>query len=164
MSNQNPDWQEIPDPHAPTLRRLAARWGEQRTNADIPLSIHCRLQDESDLLHWIMLIAVDNQANAYRRYDLKSRFIGDAVAQYFGIDVGQEWRMSEIGPPFADRWFGVGDRVLARRAPCSFHGSPYLTGFDFTHFEMLVLPYSSDASAIDVLLAAFDMSMRRQEP
>lgn len=162
MADQTAYWQEKPRPQAVTLQRLAARWQEQRGDAALPASHHSQLRDDPDLVPWVMLVAIEPQPNSFRPYDLRNRFIGYEAAQYFGVEEGLERLLSELGSPFAERWFDVVDRILATKAPGCFQGSPHLTGYDFTHFEMLVLPYSRDGATIDVLLAAFAMSMLRQ--
>jgi hypothetical protein len=159
MRRDNSQWNETVEPRDSGLLRLRRRWQELRAGDAVPLTTRYDPQDVPDLLPWTMLVDVENAPNVYRPFDLRSRFIGSAVGQYFGVDGEQRVTMSEIGSPFAERWFNVIDRVLATQGCCCFDGAPYRTGFDFLHCELLVLPFSTDGAAIDSLLAAFAVSM-----
>jgi hypothetical protein len=160
MHRDSSHWYETMAPRDGGLLRLRQRWQQLCTGNTVPLTTRYDPQDVPDLLPWTMLVDVENAPNAYRPFDLRSRFIGSAVGQYFGADGDQHITMSEIGSPFAERWFSVVDRVLTTQGCCCFDGAPYRTGFDFMHCELLVLPFSTDGAAIDSLLAAFAVSMR----
>lgn len=159
MHQENARWQETPEPHDRSLSRLRRRWQALHVEGAVPLTTSYDPQSVPELLPWTMLIDVENAANPYRHFDLRSRFIGSAVGQYFGVEGQQRLVMSEIGEPFAERWFDVVDRVLETRSGRSFSGAPYRTGFDFLHCELLVLPFSTDGTTIDSLLAAVALSM-----
>lgn len=118
-----------------------------------------RPSDHADLFSWMVLADVEQQPNDYRPYDMQVLFIGSDIAQYFGADGSQRLRLSTVGAAFADRWFTAVDRILATRAPCSFLGTPYLTGFAWANFEMLLLPFADGGADIKSLLAAFSMSL-----
>ncbi len=162
MHRDSSHWHETMAPRDAGLLRLRQRWQQLRSGDTVPLTTRYDPQDVPDLLPWTMLVDVENTPNTYRPFDLRSRFIGSAVGQYFGADGDQYITMSEVGSPFAERWFNVVDRVLATQGCCCFDGAPYRTGFDFMHCELLVLPFSTDGAAIDSLLAAFAVSMRRR--
>lgn len=162
MRQENARWQETPEPRDCRLLRLRQSWQTMHAERAIPLTTSYDPQHVPELMPWTMLVDIQEMPNPYRPYDLRSRFIGSAVGQYFGVEGQQQLVMSEIGEPFAERWFDVVDRVLATRSGCSFSGAPYRTGFDFLYCELLVLPFSTEGTAIDSLLAAVALSISKR--
>lgn len=134
-------------------------WRNWSTDRPIPLTTTFDPDHDAALLPWTMLADIEWQQNAFRAYDLRARFVGSAVSQYFAVDGQRTPLMSEIGQPFAERWFEVADRTLAARSCLCFSGAPYQTGFDFANLEMSVLPFTTDGVTIDSLLVAFAMSL-----
>ena len=67
------------------------------------------------LMPWIILVDILPQPNAFRIYDLRSRFMGSSFCQFFGVDDQQHLLVSEIGSPFAERWFDDGPLGDVRR-------------------------------------------------
>jgi len=161
MIEQDKRWIEATEPRDPRLVRLRGRWQLWQSDCAIPPTHRFDPQHDAELLPWTMLIDIEARPNPYRAFDLKSRFIGSSVAHYFGAEDSQRVHVSDLGDPFAERWFDVVDRVVAAQSWRCFHGAPYDTGYAFTHFEMLVLPFTTDEAKIDSLLAAFAMSMVR---
>ena len=159
MIEQGKRWIETSEPRDPRLVRLRGTWQMWQSDCDIPPTHRFDPQHDTELLPWTMLIDIAARPNPYRAFELRSRFIGSAVAHYFGTEDRQRVNVSDMGDPYAERWFEVADRVLAARSYRCFHGAPYDTGYAFTHFEMLVLPFTTDGTSIDSLLAAFAMSM-----
>jgi hypothetical protein len=159
MTEQDNRWIEIAEPRDPRLVGLRGNWQLWQSDGAIPPTHRFDPQHDSELLPWTMLVDIEARPNPYRAFDLTSRFIGSSVAHYFGAEDRQRVSVSEIGDPFAERWFEVADRVVAARSCCCFQGAPYDTGYAFTHFEMLILPFTTDEVTIDSLLAAFAMSM-----
>ena len=159
MIEPDKSWTEIDLPRDPRLVRLCGTWQLWQSDCAIPPTHRFDPQHDAELLPWTMLVDIEARPNPYRAFDLRSRFIGSAVAHYFGTEDRQHVNVSELGDPYAERWFDVVDRVVAARSCRCFQGAPYETGYAFTHFEMLVLPFTTDGEKIDSLLAAFAMSM-----
>lgn len=162
MRPEEARWREMPAPLDLQLRRLQTLWSAWRDQAPLPPTSRFDPESVATLMPWIILVDILPQPNAFRIYDLRSRFMGSSFCQFFGVDDQQHLLVSEIGSPFAERWFDVVDAVLQTGACRSFEGSPFQTAYPFAHFEMCVLPFTAEGSRLDSLLAAFAMSMFRR--
>jgi hypothetical protein len=163
MRQDDSRWRRIRGLQDPALKRLHDLWLTWRGAESLACTTHFDPQSVTDLMPWIVLADIVPAVGDGRAYDVETRFVGSAFSQYFSADHGQRMKLSVIGAPFSERWFEVADIVLAEGDCCSFVGSPYLTNFPFTRFEMCVLPFTTDGKRLDSLLLAFAMSLVRRE-
>ena len=113
------------------------------------------------LLPWIGLIEFDGHPNRHRRYDALYRYVGSTRAELFKTTRMTGRYVSSLLDP--ERWFGVYDALIARRAPLVVRGRPYRVGKAFLRFEMLMLPLcrNDDVEGRDI---AFNLSYVQVEP
>ncbi|MBI2255254.1 MAG: hypothetical protein HYU58_11590 [Proteobacteria bacterium] len=163
MQQEDSRWHRIDGPLDAKLKGLRDLWLIWRGTETLAPTSRFEPQSVTDLMPWIVLADVIPGTEGTRDYDIETRFIGSAFAQYFSADHGQRMKVSAIGAPFTERWFNVADAVLAQRDCCSFLGAPYLNNFPFTQFEMCVLPFTTDGARLDSLLFAFAMSLVKRD-
>jgi hypothetical protein len=132
----------------PLLRRLYQYWDQERGNRPMPT------RDSVDpikmryiLGHLALIDVVSNQA------DFRVRLHGTELVSRLGSDFTGK-TLDEV--PFIDlrrlalTWF---TSVVERRAPHHEKVDQIIDGFT-RHFEALVLPYSTRAAAVDLMLLA----------
>lgn len=144
MTNSELHWQPIKQIQSQSLHRLLETWQQWAIEDGIPYRRRFDPADFPTLLPWIVLGEIVERPNETRNYDILYRYLGTQFTQFFAAGSTTRMHLSEVGPPYTERWFTMTDRVLTARAPCFFGGAPYGTEYDYLNLEMLALPFARD--------------------
>ncbi|TDQ83159.1 hypothetical protein A8950_1444 [Dongia mobilis] len=147
-------WHPQPGPQDSGLHHLEKAWRDWAREDGLPFRPRFDPMAFPKLLQWMMLGEIVDRPNDTRPYDVLGRYLGREIEHYFATANFTRRHLSEVGPVYAERWFGVIDQAIAARAPICFHGSPYRTGFDFIRLEMLTLPFARSQHEVGYILFA----------
>jgi hypothetical protein len=145
------------------LRQLEAAWGAWPKRGVLPPRSAFDPIDFPRHLPWLLLLEFEGHANPYRPYDGLYRYLGSSLSELFKARQLTGTYVSALSDPFPERWFGVYDRLIARRGPLVVRGRPYLVGRSFMRFELLLLPLcrNEDAEGREV---GFSLSCVQERP
>ncbi len=97
----------------------------------------------------MLLLEVEKQANRYRKYDMRLRYLGTALAETLKSEGLTGTTISALPDPFPDRWFPGFDRLRETAALLTVRGKPYLVDKAHLRFEMLYLPLARNEGGAD---------------
>ena len=130
------------------LQGLEAAWHNWATAGGMPSRDVFDPMNFPEILPWMILAELVDKPNEARPYDMYFRYIGTEFARYFNAHAVTRMLLSEVGPPYTERWFAVADVVKKAKAPRYFKGAPFGTGYEYIALEMLALPFTrADAPA-----------------
>lgn len=155
MNNDRSSWRPRSGIASPHLGALLGAWRNWAGEDVIPQRSRFDPFEFPAILPLMILGEVTDQPNHARPYDLMFRYIGSQFSTFFDAGKVTRARLSEIGPPFEERWFAVADAVMAAAAPCCFEGAPYGTTYEHVLLEMLALPLARPSGEIGFIIAAF---------
>jgi hypothetical protein len=155
MAHDPSRWQPRPEIDSPQLGALLTAWRKWAEEDRIPLRSRFDPFEFPPILPLMILGEITDQPNHARPYDVMFRYIGSQFSTFFDAGKVTRARLSEIGPPFDERWFAVADAVIAAAAPCYFQGAPLGTAYAHVSLEMLALPFARRGGEIGFVLNAF---------
>ncbi|MBL8709342.1 MAG: PAS domain-containing protein [Rhodospirillaceae bacterium] len=158
MAADRTRWQPKPGVESPHLRTLLAAWRGWAREDGMPRRTRFDPFEFPPLLPLMVLAEIIDQPSPTRAYDVMYRYIGSEFSTFFDAGKVTRARLSEIGPPFDERWFAVADPVMAAASPCFFEGAPYGTAYEHVSLEMLALPLARPAGETGFILCAFARS------
>jgi len=148
-------WKKKAGIESATLQNLETAWQGWTTEDGMPRRDRFDPMNFPDVLPWMILAELVDQPNEARPYDMYFRYIGTEFARYFNAQSVTRMLLSEVGPPYTERWFAVADAVKKANAPRYFKGAPFGTGYDYIALEMLALPFAKEAGKVDFILCSF---------
>ncbi|WP_303977934.1 PAS domain-containing protein [Dongia mobilis] len=155
MAADKARWKKKEALDSPALLALEAAWRDWATADGLPKRACFDPVDFPLVLPWLILGEFIDQPNETRQYDVFFRYIGTEFAHYFQAQALTRMNLSEVGPPYAERWFAVADAARKAMAPCYFRGAPFGTGFEYISLEMLALPFAKEEGELGFVLFAF---------
>jgi hypothetical protein len=155
MAADKSRWKKKTAIESPALLALESAWRNWAGEDGIPKRARFDPANFPLILPWMILGELADKANDTRPYDVFFRYIGTEFAHYFQAQATTRMHLSEVGPPYAERWFAIADAALKTKAPCYFSGAPIGTGFEYIALEMLALPFAREDGAIGFVLCAF---------
>lgn len=158
MADEKTRWRPKSGVESPHLRALLAAWQNWARADGMPRRTRFDPFEFPPLLPLMILAEIIDQPNPARGYDVMYRYIGSEFSTFFDAGKVTRARLSEIGPPFDERWFAVADSVISAAAPGFFEGAPYGTAYEHVSLEMLALPLARPAGATGFILCALARS------
>ncbi|MBK8160389.1 MAG: PAS domain-containing protein [Rhodospirillaceae bacterium] len=155
MAADKSRWKKKTAIESTALLALEAAWQDWASADGIPKRTRFDPAHFPLILPWVILGELADKPNDTRPYDVFFRYIGTEFAHYFQAQAITRMHLSEVGPPYAERWFAVTDAVRKARAPCYFSGTPLGTGFEYISLEMLALPFAGEDGEVGFVLCAF---------
>ena len=141
--HESPILDLLTTPTVSFLGDLLAHWQAWSKAGGMPHRDRFDPVDFPRLLPDLSLIGIDRHANAYRDYDVLFRSIGTRLGQHFSMTGFTRRHLSDLGAPFAPRWFTVYDRLRHTAQPLTVSGVPYLMNKTYLRFEILLLPLTA---------------------
>lgn len=154
MHAEKSRWKKKPGIDAPALKALEAAWCAWAQEDSLPRRDRFEPMNFPAILPWMVLGEIVDTANAVRPYDMLYRYIGTEFAHYFQAQSVTRMMLSEIGQPYAERWFAVTDAARKAKAPCHFKGAPFGTDYEYISLEMLVVPLAGAEGQVSFVLSA----------
>ncbi len=155
MAADKSRWKKKEAIEAPALLALEAAWRSWAAEDGLPKRARFEPANFPQVLPWMILGELADKPSDTRPYDVFFRYIGTEFAHYFQAQAVTRMHLSEVGPPFAERWFAVADAARKAKAPCYFSGAPFGTGYEYIALEMLALPFAREDHQIGFVLCAF---------
>jgi hypothetical protein len=155
MAADKSRWKKKTELDSAALQALEAAWRDWAVQDGLPRRSRFDPMHFPDLLPWIILSELTDRPNDKPPYDMYFRYIGTEFARYFNAQAVTRMHLSEVGQPYADRWFAVGDAVRKALVPCYFTGAPLGTGYEYITLDMLALPLAKDDGKIGFILFSF---------
>lgn len=135
-------WKKKADIESVPLRNLETAWRSWAPEGSMPSRDLFDPMHFPEVLPWMILAELVDKPNEARPYDMYFRYIGTEFARYFNAQSVTRMLLSEVGPPYIERWFAVADAVKKAKAPRYFKGAPFGTGYEYIALEMLALPFT----------------------
>lgn len=155
MLADTPRWKETTGIKAAALLALESAWHQWAAADGMPRRDRFDPMHFPEILPWLLLGEIVDKATDTRPYNVFFRSVGTEFATYFRAQAITRVHLSDVGEPYAERWFLVSDAVRRAKAPCYFKGAPSGTGYEYIALEMLALPLARDDGEIGFLLCAF---------
>lgn len=148
-------WKKKAAIDSPVLKTLETAWRDWALEDGLPRRDRFDPMDFPALLPWMILGEIADKPNTIRPYDVLYRYIGTEFAHYFQAQSVTRMLLSDVGQPYAERWFAVTDATKKAKAPCYFKGAPFGTNYEYIALEMLALPFAREGSEVGFVLSAF---------
>lgn len=147
-------WKKKSGIDSAALIALEAAWRAWAQEDSLPRRDRFDPMHFPTILPWMVLGEITDNPNTVRPYDVLYRYIGTEFAHYFQAQSITRMMLSDIGPPYAERWFAVNDAARKAKAPCYFKGAPFGTDYEYVSLEMLALPFARESGELGFVLCA----------
>jgi len=135
----------------PELQALYALWQKIRGDRLMPARQDFDPADIPQLLPYLFLIDVFSEKPREQRF--RVRLQGTAQAAYHGVDWTGSYVQEMIDPASAERFWDLGDHIIASREPWMSTGKLYwIPSKPYYDFETVILPLSDNDSVVNMLL------------